>query len=670
MEDFISDEEFDKMPDTISDEEFNALPDEAVTEANKTLALGQGPIRMPSDEAPEMEAPEEVISDDDFNKLEELPDKTSTFEGVAGGVTSGATLSLDDELYGGIKAIGSTLGLADDQTSIMDDSSSFKQNYQAGRQERRDYKDQLKEDSPIAYKGSEIGGAIGASVIAPVGAGAKALLGRAAVEGGLYGMGESEAELSGVIDLDMDEMEIGEALKDTGIGAGIGVATAGIATGGMKAAKGTYNKFFGRGGKDLATDAAGDILELTPKQRADASKDIVKMGPGKRSTVAEELPDYLREKGGIVQSAKKLKQNSQKALDDAGTEIEDVLNTYDDTLKVMKETRPDIRNVKGVDYISTGQGKAAIEFDPTKFAKNADTEGVMNKLAQSHEAEAFEQSMGFDFNELSHKLMAEVEPLRRIPGYESQIAKFDKHIEKLRKFKSKGSGNNVVESIKELHQIRKNTDKLIKSFQGPKATQTDALLQEALIKSRREMSNHLQDNMLGEVQNFAQRQLDQGLIGQKEFDGLVSLQDRIYKANRNYKLASYVDGQIDQAIGRKDARKIMGLTDWIIGAQMMHSPQAGLVLGAKKAGEVIRPRAQLYSREMGKGISGAGKAARTPVIQQATQLSVTDKVQGTPYQQVFEGIEDQHLQAVKYNLLHQTDEKFRQMMKDKAEEEK
>ena len=150
--------------------------------------------------------------------------KTGTFQGIAGGASSGATFGFDDEIYGGMKAIGSSLGIADDQTSIMDDSSSFTQNYRAGRDERRDYKDQLAKDSPIAYKGSEIAGAVGTGIL--TGGASMPAIG---AEAAAYGLGESEADLT--------EGEVGDALIDTGIGAGIGLATAGMVKGGANVRK-------------------------------------------------------------------------------------------------------------------------------------------------------------------------------------------------------------------------------------------------------------------------------------------------------------------------------------------------------------------------------------------------------------------------------------------------
>lgn len=608
--------------------------------------------------------------------------KTSMPSAIAGGIAQGGTFGFADELYGGLKAGAQKLGIGKDQSSIMDEDQSFmgklKSNYQADRNQYRDYQKQLSSEHPVAYKTAEIGTAVGTGLLTGGGAvGTLAKLGTAGAEGAAYGLGASEADLT--------EGEFKDALKDTGIGAGIGIATAGTMMGAGKLVKGGYNKIYGRGGKDLATDAAGDVLELTPTQRADAAKDVVKMGPGKTSTVAEELPNYLREKGGVVQSAKKLKQQAQKSLDDAGTEIEKVLNEYDNTLNEMVESAPDVRNVKGVDTVSTGADTFGYKLNLNELAKNKSGKEIYNKLQQSHAADQFSDKLGFKFENLAKTLEDDIAPLRNQPGFKPQLAKVDKYINELRNFKS-SAGDNVIESIKELHGVRKNTDKLIKSFQGPKANQTDALLQDALIKSRREMSNHLQDNMLGEVKNFAQEQLNMGLITPEKFQELSGLQDRIYKANRDYKLANFVDTQIDQAIGRKDARKVMGLTDWIIGAQMLHSPQAGLVLGAKKVAEVARPRAQLYSRELGAGVSALSNASRAPMTQQMSGAAVNNKqpinispddqrsfkhdyeqmTAGTKYAPLFEGMSDQQ-KAVKNMLLQQSDPEYRKLQNKEEE---
>jgi hypothetical protein len=603
--------------------------------------------------APAEEAPEQ-------NQQEP---QTSTLQAVAGGIAKGGTWGFADELKGGLSAIGQTLGITDDTSSVFDESLAdrVKTRYQTGRDQYKQYEEQLQKDSPAAFKSAEIGGAIGTGLIGGAGLKGAKLIGRAALEGGAYGLGESEADLT--------EGEFQEALKDTGIGALIGGGSSAAIMGAGKVIKSGYRGLFGKGGKDLATDAAGDILELTPKQRADASKDIVKMGPGKTSTVAEELPNYLREKGGIIQSTKQLKQQSVKALQEAGEEIETVLNTYDDTLK--KLTNPeklDVRKVKGADWVSVSPKESAIVLDPS--VKNAGQQlDAFKKIGAQTEAEKFSKELAFKFSDLADKLAEDVANLRGVPGYENQLAKLDKHLIKLKNFKG-SRGDDIVDSIKELHTMRKNTDKLIKSFQGPNSNQADALLQEALIKSRREMSNHLQDNMLGRVKDFAKEQLEFGAIDQKQFENLMSLQERVYKANRNYKLANFVNDQIDQAIGRKDSRRLVSLTDFILGGAVATSNPAAAIatVAGKKALEVARPRAQLYSRELGKAADVATKASRAPVTQQATQNMVTvkEKSQGTKYNNLFTG--DSQADAVKHKVLMGQDPEYRKMFMEEEED--
>ena len=110
-----------------------------------------------------------------------------------------------------------------------------------------------------------------------------------------------------------------------------------------------------------------------------------------------------------------------------------------------------------------------------------------------------------------------------------------------------------MKSIKDVHTYRKNVDKLIKSFQGVgKTSAGDALYQEALMKTRRKLSNHIQDVMLS-----GQKQLEElghrKILPGASINKLRKMQHEIYNANKNYKLASYVTDQMDQAIGRKEA---------------------------------------------------------------------------------------------------------------------
>jgi len=625
-------------PDEFLAEEETFEPDsyiEDMSEEDKTLALGQGPIRMPEEEV-------EAFDPDSF--LEEPEPTTSGFEAGLGGITKGATMGLGDELYGGIKAGLGTIGIGEDQSSVFDEGplDRLKSRYQAGRDERRAYDELLQKEHPKTFKGGEIGGAIASTVVAP----GKSVFKRAAGEGALFGFGESEAEMSGIIDLDMDEMEIKEALKDTGIGAGIGVATAGLVKGGGKLAKTGYQKMFGKSTRDMAKDAAGDILSLTPKQRADAAGDIVKTGPGKTSNVLEELPEFMKRKGGISQNIKTLKNETAKALDDTGKKIGDVLEEYDTLINPATVT--DKAKVAGREFLRDS-----------------------NKLN-------FADVAGEIFDDLKLGQKADV------IGYEGQV---EKALSYLQKLESKGT----MESIKDIHSYRKEVDKLIKSFQGiGKTSASDALYQDALMKTRRKLSNHIQEKMLSGNEALAAMRKN-NIFPSSDINKLRRMQNEIYIANRDYKLATFVNDQIETAVGKKDFRKLFGLTDWLVAVQGLHSPvltAAGLT--AKKTGEHWRPRLQLHAEELtkgmtgkvlkagdtavkglGKGVETLGGVGRPAIIQQATQQAVTqkpieEKVQGTKYQQLFEGLND-HQKAVRNSLLHQTDQNYRMLGKEEEE---
>lgn len=528
--------------------------------------------------------------------------KTSALEAGFGGAVQGASFGFGEELAGVGEALLNPpltgiaeINLPDDLKTK--DTRTLKERYQEGRDSARARNKLLSEEHPVAYIGGQVAGAIPGSLLGAAGAKGASLLARAGVEGAAFGLGTSEADLT--------EGELKESLKDTAIGAAIGVGTAGIGMGISKVASKTksgvkkgFEKFFGEGGKSLPEDAAGDILELTPKQRKDATLNIVKTGPGQPvSTVAEELPGYLKEKGGFLQSTRVLRNAAKKDLENSGAEIDSVLNSYDDVVKSLKA-----KNVN--------QGAEAI--------------GANEQMANQ-----FSNENAFQFNELANKLQQSADNLRTHVGSESQVAKLDKYIEGLRNYRSESTGGNFIDSIKELHQYRKDTDRLIKSFINAKPESAEALVQDALLKTRRDMSTHIQDTMLGNVKDFSRKQFEAGNITQDEFNNLLSLQDRIYKANKTYKLSSFVDGQIEQAIGRKDSRKLAGLTDWILGAAStpITGPYGVAAVAAKKTGEYLRPKVQLYAPEIGQAVGnfGAGivkgaEALRTPVTQQAVNV--------------------------------------------------
>ena len=152
------------------------------------------------------------------------------------GALDGLSFGFRDEFRGAAEAIGSTVGLRGlgggfDEIRLETDEED-KQDFSDIYKERRDLtREQSKESAlanPKTYTGSQFAGGVVSGLAAPVGrlasTGVKGAMAAGAIEGGVFGAGESEAD--NVTDLALD----------TAKGAAIGAGSVGVLTGAGKLA--------------------------------------------------------------------------------------------------------------------------------------------------------------------------------------------------------------------------------------------------------------------------------------------------------------------------------------------------------------------------------------------------------------------------------------------------
>jgi hypothetical protein len=130
-------------------------------------------------------------------------------------------------------AQGASLGFADEITGAAESLFTDK-TYEQARNESRDAYKQAQEANPLTYGAGELGGAIGTAFIPGLGAasGAKlaAVAGKAALQGGIAGLGNSEAE------------SVGDMARDAAVGAGTGAAGGAIGYGLGKGIQAGFSK--------------------------------------------------------------------------------------------------------------------------------------------------------------------------------------------------------------------------------------------------------------------------------------------------------------------------------------------------------------------------------------------------------------------------------------------
>ncbi len=169
--------------------------------------------------------------DGDWVDDDKIP-STSKLESAVRGLGQGASLGFWDELAGageaigqsiGIKGLGEDLGKGDGLSFVkplaLDPDRDFSQAYTEGRDKWRGEDKQARADNPATFTGGELGGSVASSFIPGLnvakGATLANIAGKAALQGGLSGLGNSEAD------------NIQDLAMDTGKNAAIGGAVGG-----------------------------------------------------------------------------------------------------------------------------------------------------------------------------------------------------------------------------------------------------------------------------------------------------------------------------------------------------------------------------------------------------------------------------------------------------------
>lgn len=242
--DFISDEDMARLQpeeNVISDDQMNAMaiPDHGAVNTAVKQAIHEGKSREEVlaiaqaggvDMIPELgDKVDQALAwrkrhgsytgDVDLFQQTRSPDvrtapknDVSTMDALGTGLYQGATLGFGDEIAAGV-------GAAANSISNMFGSGTgegFGEYYERQRDENRDYLHDADDQHAYAYNGGQILGGIAPSLVGAAGATGGRLLARAALEGGVYGAGDSEAEsVSGIA-------------RDAALGAAVSGATAGV----------------------------------------------------------------------------------------------------------------------------------------------------------------------------------------------------------------------------------------------------------------------------------------------------------------------------------------------------------------------------------------------------------------------------------------------------------
>jgi hypothetical protein len=263
---------------------------------------------------------------------------TSAAKSFGRGVSQGATLGFSDELGGGVQALtrkaidalglgGSSVEVADEYKDLAPQPAqekTFAEYYTQGRESEREANRRAAEDNPLLYGGGEFAGSVLSSAVPGVGLAANAgkakLIGQAALQGGVAGLGGSEADLTAG--------DVTGALADTAkgavLGAGMAGATQGLITAGKAAAK-AVRPLINRVGEAVSEGAEDVSTYLAKKALGFERGSTRKLGEQKANAAAE----FARENGLISSNADEMLKNVQVLKQRAGKNIGEMYETLD-----------------------------------------------------------------------------------------------------------------------------------------------------------------------------------------------------------------------------------------------------------------------------------------------------------------------------------------------------
>lgn len=514
----------------------------------------------------EYSAPSVNPWEEDYSIKKETPEDTdfgSKAFSTAAGATQGITFGLADELYAGINKIPGVQRASEYLTDKLagTDTPYQEKSYQQLRDEARGTYAQAQAENPKAYMAGEIGGGIATSLVPAGAATLPARLARAGVEGAAYGLGQSEADLT--------EGQIGKAAWDTAKGGMIGGLAGGV---GEVAGKG-LSKIGGylknpETYEQLAQKGTAQRLKISPSDASNMKFAPVRLPNGETSTVAQELPKFLKEEGfrpltTLEELSDKIGQVKNKAMGD----INSVSKSFDSEMDKMLQI--------GETTLTKGDELQHVLKIPTEAIN------LKQKIAYKP-AESF-----------GPKVEEILDGIRGVPGYQGQVSRISKLNEELAAL----AGPDGISSLDKLQGIRQKIDALIKDHAESPIKMSS--YQKTLQELRRDIAEHIREKMLPEFDILRKK------LAPNNPD-LVSLRDKLLNGNYKMTMASNAEDLITKGMGREAKNRVVSLTDMIAtdmfvgaaGGALGGLQGAALAYGAKKGLDFAGSRARQFAPEI------------------------------------------------------------------------
>lgn len=294
------------------------------------MASWKDTIKNDSEQPKKSSWKDTIIDESNSDEWKSREPEVSTLESLGRGALQSGTYGFSDEIGSGIVS-----ALTTDPT-LPNYLERLKMNYETAREDTRGANKTAEEANPNAYLTGELGAGVATGLMTG-GAGAIANLGKVGLKQGwkqlgTQGLTQGAAAGLGSTEADLLKGEIGQASRDTAMGAGLG-AGLGVA---LPTSLNAVGKATSTLGKNIVNKSAGlqDIL---------ASYNLAKSG---KSVVGKEALDAIESES--MDTAEKIVKGLEKQSSTGSDMIGEVLSRNkeknQDISKILKEAKDKINN--------------------------------------------------------------------------------------------------------------------------------------------------------------------------------------------------------------------------------------------------------------------------------------------------------------------------------------
>lgn len=276
--------------------------------------------------------------------------KIGKIESGLTGAFSGATAGFMDEITGATEALANMVGVKNthDLTKMELDTPDFDviENYRKGRDAKRAMQDAAQEANPKSYMAGQFAGAAATSALPVVGG---TSISNLAAQGAAQGLGDSRADLT--------EGDVLGAVKDTSIGAGLGVgaglAGKAISAVGSKAmpyvqkSADAISDFGKSGAEKLALNATGATGKQASEFAPGAGRELLDSG---MVSFWDDAGNIAEKVGAAKDKAGKYLGTALEELDNQGVtaSMDNVVNSLEAQIKELAQSPGNERLIKQI----------------------------------------------------------------------------------------------------------------------------------------------------------------------------------------------------------------------------------------------------------------------------------------------------------------------------------